>query len=232
MISYWSSRISLEDGRNSVTRAQTDYEAAQIQASAGTATQSAALNAEQALLSAQAAVLSTESAIASTKEKLCLMLGWNYGDEVEIAALPEPELSYSSTVNLEEDTAKAVEQNYDLMILRRQVKNAKVGSLQREYETTLASSEEAVKSNVRSAYQSLLLAENQYAQELKSFELEERTMQSSERKKAAGTISRNDYQSQVYSYESAKVKKENAAISLLAAQLSYRWAVDGLAAST
>lgn len=232
MLSYWSSLISLEDGKNSAARAQTDYEVTQMQAAAGTATQSAVLNAQQEVLSAQAAMISTESAIASAKENLCLMLGWNYGDEVEIAALPEPELSYSSTVNLEEDTAKAVEHNYDLMILRRQIKNAKVGSLQREYETTLASSEEAVKSSVKSAYQSLLLAENQYAQELKSFELEERTMESAERKKAAGTISRNDYQSQAYSYESAKVKKESAAISLLGAQLSYRWAVDGLASST
>lgn len=232
MISYWSYLISLENNQNTVAKAQTDYAVTQTQAAAGTATQTAVLNAEQAILSAQSAVTSTQSNIATTKEKLCLMLGWKYGDEVEIAALPEPDLTYSSTVNLEEDLVKAVENNYDLMVLRRQVKNARVGTLQREYETTLKSSEEAVRSNVQAAYQGLLLAEIQYTQEQKSFELEERTMQSMERKAGLGMVSQNDYTSQTYSYESAKVKKESAAISLLTAQLNYRWAVDGLASTT
>lgn len=232
MISYWSSLISLESNQNAVAKAQTDYTVAQTRAAAGTATQTTVLNAQQAILTAQSAVTSTESTIATTKEKLCLMLGWKYGDQVEIAALPEPALTYSSTVNLEADIAKAVESNYDLMVLRRQVKNARVGTLQREYETTLKSSEEAVRSNVQAAYQNLLLAELQYSQEMKSFELEERTMQSMERKAALGMVSQNDYTSQSYAYESAKVKKENAAIALLTAQLDYRWAVDGLAPTT
>lgn len=57
-------------------------------------------------------------------------------------------------------------------------------------------------------------------------------MQSAEVKMSIGTISRNAYDSQSYAYESAKVKKENAATALLKAQLDYRWAVDGLASST
>lgn len=232
MLTYWSYVLSLEDSKSSVTKSQTDYTVAQTQAAAGTATQTTVLNAEQAVLNAQAAVTTAESNIASTKENLCLMLGWKYGAQVEIAALPEPDLTFSAAINLDEDVVKAMENNYDLKILSRQAKNATVGYLQREYETTLKSSEEAVKSNVKSAYQSLLLAEDQYEQELTSYTLEEKTMQSADRKKAAGTISQNAYQSQVYSYESAKVKKETAAISLLKAQLSYQWAVDGLASST
>ena len=232
MLTYWSYVLSLEDSKSSVTKSQTDYTVAQTQAAAGTATQTNVLNAEQAVLNAQAAVTTAESNIASTKENLCLMLGWKYGAQVEIATLPEPDLTFSAAINLDEDVVKAVENNYDLKILSRQAKNATVGYLQREYETTLKSSEEAVKSNVKSAYQSLLLAEDQYEQELTSYTLEEKTMQSADRKKAAGTISQNAYQSQVYSYESAKVKKETAAISLLKAQLSYQWAVDGLASST
>ena len=124
-----------------------------------------------------------------------------------------------------------MENNYDLKILNRQVKNARVGTVQRSYETTLKSSEEAVKSNVRSAWQSLLLSENQYAQAKESFALEETGMQSAERKKAAGTISANSYQSQAYSYAAARAELDKAALSLLTAQLAYQWAVDGLASS-
>ncbi|MDD6072948.1 MAG: TolC family protein [Clostridium sp.] len=231
MISYWNAVISLESKRNAVEKAQTSMETAQKKLAAGTGTQTDVLTAQESLYNAQAAVTTAESTIAATKESLCLSLGWSYGSEVEIKALPEPAESYSSTVNLEEDIAKAVENNYDLMILNREVKNARVGTVQREYELSLESSKEAVKSSVQSAYQSLLLAETQYTQAQKSYELEERSMQSAERKKAAGTISSNAYQTQQYAYADARVEKETAAVALLKAQLAYQWAVNGLAAS-
>lgn len=231
MISYWNAVVSLQTRSNAAEKARKDLETAQTRAAAGTTSQTEVLNAQEALLTAQAAVTETESSIASIKENLCLMLGWQYGDEVEISTLPEPEASMSARIHLEEDIAKAVENNYDLKILNRQVKNARVGTVQRSYETTLKSSEEAVKSSVRSAWQSLLLSENQYAQAKESFALEEQSMQSAERKKAAGTISANAYQSQSYSYAAARAELDTAALSLLTAQLAYQWAVDGLASS-
>lgn len=231
MISYWNSIVSLESSKNAVEKAQTTLEMTQLRAAAGSATQTDVLNAEEALLNAQASVAAAESSIASAKEKLCLSMGWSYGANAEIGELPEPAAAYSSTVNLEADIAKAVENNYDLKILNRQIKNARTGTVQREYEATLKSSEEAVKSNIKSAYQALLLAEIQYEQALQSFELEEKAMQSADRKKAAGTISPNVYTSQQYTYADAAVQKETAAMSLLKAQLTYQWAVEGLAST-
>ena len=122
-------------------------------------------------MQAEAAITSAESAVASAKENLCLMLGWKYGDEVEIGELPEPEPAMSDSVNLDEDLVKAVENNYDIKILSRQIKNARQGATRRQYEETLKAVREAVKANVKSAWQSLLLAETQYAQTVKSFEL-------------------------------------------------------------
>lgn len=231
MISYWSNIISLESLKNTEAKAENELEIARQKAEAGSATQTEVLNAQDSLFRAKANITTTESRIASGRESLCLLLGWSYGEEVEIGALPEPELSYSSSISLEEDLVKAVEQNYELNILKRQVKNARTYTVQQSYETTLKSSEEAVKANVQSAYQNLLLAELQYEQALKGYELAEKTMQTTERKKAAGTISANNYQKQQYTYVDAKSEKENAAISLLKAQLSYQWAVDGLASS-
>lgn len=231
MISYWSNIISLESLKNTEAKAENELEIARQKAEAGSATQTEVLNAQDSLFRARANITTTESRLASGRESLCLLLGWSYGEEVQIGALPEPELSYSSSISLEEDLVKAVEQNYDLNILKRQIKNARTYTVQQSYETTLKSSEEAVKANVQSAYQNLLLAELQYEQALKGYELAEKTMQTAERKKAAGTISANNYQKQQYTYVDAKSEKENAAISLLKAQLSYQWAVDGLASS-
>lgn len=231
MVSYWNSVVSLESTKNAVAKAETALEIAKTKAAAGSVTQTEVLTAMETLFHAQANITTAESNIASTKEKLCLSMGWSYGADAEIGALPEPAVSYSSTIQLEEDIAKAVENNYDLKILNRQVKNARTYMVQSSYESTLKSSEEAVKSNVKSAYQSLLLAELQYEQVMKSFVLAEKNMQTADRKKAAGTISANAYQTQQYTYVDAKVQKETAAISLLKAQLAYQWAVDGLASS-
>lgn len=159
------------------------------------------------------------------------MLGWKYGASVEIGALPDPQEQMSASVNLEEDIAKAQENNYQLKILARQVNNAMTSTLKEQYQTTLTSGKEAVKSNVQSAYQNLKLSEAQYEQAKRSLELEEKTKQTNDRKLAAGLISQNAYQSATYSYESASVAKETAAMSLLQAQLAYQWAVGGLAST-
>lgn len=217
--------------QNQVSKAEKDYETANLKLSSGSATQTDVLDARETLLKAQASSTTAESNIASTKESLCQMLGWKYGASVEICALPDPQEQMSASINLEEDIAKAQENNYQLKILARQVNNAMTSTLKEQYQTTLTSGKEAVKSNVQSAYQNLKLSEAQYEQAKRSLELEEKTKQTNDRKLAAGLISQNAYQSATYSYESASVAKETAAMSLLQAQFAYQWAVGGLAST-
>ena len=231
MIQYWNAQENLKSVQNHVSKAEKDYETANLKFSSGSATQTDVLDAKETLLKAQASITTAESNIASTKESLCQMLGWKYGASVEIGALPDPQEQMSASVNLEEDIAKAQENNYQLKILARQVNNAMTSTLKEQYQTTLTSGKEAVKSNVQSAYQNLKLSEAQYEQAKRSLELEEKTKQTNDRKLAAGLISQNAYQSATYSYESASVAKETAAMSLLQAQLAYQWAVDGLAST-
>ena len=231
MIQYWNAQENLKSVQNQVSKAEKDYETANLKLSSGSATQTDVLDAKETLLKAQASITTAESNIASTKESLCQMLGWKYGASVEIGALPDPQEQMSASINLEEDIAKAQENNYQLKILARQVNNAMTSTLKEQYQTTLTSGREAVKSNVQSAYQNLKLSEAQYEQAKRSLELEEKTKQTNDRKLAAGLISQNAYQSATYSYESASVAKETAAMSLLQAQFAYQWAVDGLAST-
>ena len=217
MIQYWNAQENLKSVQNQVSKAEKDYETANLKLSSGSATQTDVLDAKETLLKAQASITTAESNIASTKESLCQMLGWKYGASVEIGALPDPQEQMSASINLEEDIAKAQENNYQLKILARQVSNAMTSTLKEQYQTTLTSGKEAVKSNVQSAYQNLKLSEAQYEQAKRSLELEEKTKQTNDRKLAAGLISQNAYQSATYSYESASVAKETAAMSLLQA---------------
>ena len=160
------------------------------------------------------------------------MLGWNYGDEVEIKELPEPDLDAIQSINLESDLNRALENNYDLKILKKKLQNSRSSTNEETYTEQVKSGEQAIKSNVTSAYQSLLLARNKYEQALNQLSLSEKQMKTAERKKAAGTISANSYQEQFYSYEDAKTEKQTAAYSLLSAQLDYEWAVNGLASAS
>ena len=155
MIQYWNAQENLKSVQNQVSKAEKDYETANLKLSSGSATQTDVLDAKETLLKAQASITTAESNIASTKESLCQMLGWKYGASVEICALPDPQEQMSASINLEEDIAKAQENNYQLKILARQVNNAMTSTLKEQYQTTLTSGKEAVKSNVQSAYQNL-----------------------------------------------------------------------------
>lgn len=148
MIQYWNAQENLKSVQNQVSKAEKDYETANLKLSSGSATQTDVLDAKETLLKAQASITTAESNIASTKESLCQMLGWKYGASVEIGALPDPQEQMSASVNLEEDIAKAQENNYQLKILARQVSNAMTSTLKEQYQTTLTSGKEAVKSNV------------------------------------------------------------------------------------
>ena len=89
MIQYWNAQENLKSVQNQVSKAEKDYETANLKLSSGSATQTDALDAKETLLKAQASITTAESNIASTKESLCQMLGWKYGASVEICALPD-----------------------------------------------------------------------------------------------------------------------------------------------
>lgn len=204
MISYWKAVKTLETGENSAESAQAEYEAVLIRASAGSATQNDVLNAKEALLKAQAAVEEAKSSIESTGETLCMSLGWNYGDAATIGELPSPRENMSASVSLEEDTEKALEQNYDLKILERKAHNAMESTLKEQYQTSLAAGKETVKSSVRSAWQALVLSEAQYEQAERELELEEKTKETMELKLEAGLVSRMEAVNETYSLTAAR----------------------------
>lgn len=232
MISYWSGVSGLESQNRALSKARTEEQTTQAKVAAGTATQAELLSAQEAVLTAQSSVTSAQSSLNETRDSLLLMLGWNYGEQVEIGQLPEPDPDKSASVSLESDTEKAVANNYDLKIMNKQLKNARSSTVEESYREKVKSGEQTVRSNVKSAYQSLLLAENKYKQAQNQLALEEQNMQTAERQKAAGTISQNSYQTQTFAYEDAKTSKETAAYSLLQAQLAYDWAVGGLASAS
>lgn len=232
MISYWESLHEQENLEQKQLQAQSAYDSALIRLSAGTAVQAELLSAKEGVTSAEAAILSNESGSKQTKEKLCLMLGWNYGSAVEIGQLPEPDVEWISAIQLQDDVSKGLEQNYELQILEKKIENAKNQSNRSSIEEQLKSGKETVSSNIENTYETLKLALSNYQQAQESFVSENASMASADRKMAAGMMTKNDYVTQQTVFTAARIAVFTNQLELLKAQLDYQWAVNGLAAAS
>lgn len=228
MINFWSQSYSLKNLEEARNQAVDAYNSSLTRQAAGLSTQAETLSAQEAVTSAEASILSAESSLDKTRESLCLMLGWSYGSQVEIGEAPEAGTEISS-VDLEADVAKGVENNYSLKILQKKLSMAQSVSSRQSLEETYKTQRETVSSNIKNAYQSLVLAQSDYAQAMESCALEKNSMDTAQRKMAAGTMTKNDYQKQVSSYSTVQTKAYTAKLALLQAGLDYQWAVDGLA---
>ncbi|NBH70526.1 TolC family protein [Clostridiaceae bacterium] len=229
MIQYWSQYYSLDSLRQKKVQAENSYQSEQNRLAAGMSTQAKVLSAKEAVSSAEASILSAESSLGKTKESLALMLGWKYGAEVEIGELPEPDLAQIGAIDIEADIQKALANNYSLKLTERRLKNARTEKVKNTQEQTQKNQRETIAANVKAGYDSLLLARSNYEQAVQAFELEQVSMASAERKLAAGTITRNEYQSQQTSYLNAEVSVLTQKLALLTAMVDYQWSVDGLA---
>ena len=231
MISYWNQYYSLESLRERKVLAESSYQSELTRMSAGMSTQEKVLSAKEAVTSAEASVLSAESNMEKTKQSLCLMLGWNYGSQVEIGELPELNLEEIGAINVESDIEKAQEQNYSIRLTTKRLENARTTKVRDSLTQTLASQQRTVANSVRSAYDSLILARSGYEQALSAYEMEQVSMDSAGRKLQAGTMTKNAYESQKSSYLTARVAVQTQELSLMQAKLAYDWAVAGLAAA-
>lgn len=229
MIDYWSQTYALKRLEESRLQSQLAYESTATKLSAGMSTQADLLSAKEAVTTAEASIVSANSSLGKTKETLCLMLGWTYGADVEICDVPEPDLEWMEYISLESDIPLALENSNSLKILKRQIENAVSVSNRESLEQSYKSQREVASNSVKNAYQNLLLAREDYAQALQTYELEKNTMDTADRKLQAGTMTRNAYEKQKSSFTTSEINVQTQKLELLRAQLDYQWAVNGLA---
>jgi hypothetical protein len=232
MISYYSQLYSLESLRQTKVQAESDLAAEQKRLAAGTSTQAKVLSAQQKVSSAEASIQSAESNLSKLKETLCLMFGWSYGSDVTIGELPEPDLDAIHAIDLDSDIAKATENNYSLKKTTLQLKNAKTETVKDTLTQTQKNAQKAIANSVSSSYQNLILAVSNYDQAQQSYAIQQTAMDTANRKKQAGTITDNAYQTIETAYQSAEVAVRTKKLALLTAYVEYQWAVDGLASAS
>lgn len=231
MITYWTQYYNLDGQKARVEQAKLSYQSEQNRLAAGMSTQSKVLSAKESVSNAEAALVTAESNLASTKESLCLMLGWGYGADVEIAELAEPDQSKIAAIDVNADIQTALENSYVYRLTKKQLTNARTDSVKEKLSETEKNQRETISNSVKSAYDSLLLAQSGYEQAQSALTLQEVSMKSADAKLAAGTITKNTYESQKASYTTAQVTARTQKLSLLQAMDDYDWAVNGLASA-
>ena len=231
MITYWTQYYNLDGQKARVEQAKLSYQSEQNRLAAGMSTQSKVLSAKESVSNAEAALVTAESNLASTKESLCLMLGWGYGADVEIAELAEPDQSKIAAIDVNADIQTALENSYAYRLTKKQLTNARTDSVKEKLTETEKNQRETISNSVKSVYDSLLLAQSSYEQAQSALALQEVSMKSADAKLAAGTITKNTYESQKASYTTAQVTAQTQKLSLLQAMVDYDWAVNGLASA-
>lgn len=231
MITYWTQYYNLDGQKARVEQAKLSYQSEQNRLAAGMSTQSKVLSAKESVSNAEAALVTAESNLASTKESLCLMLGWGYGADVEIAELAEPDQSKIAAIDVSADIQTALGNSYAYRLTKTQLTNARTDSVKEKLSETEKNQKETISNSVKSAYDSLLLAQSGYEQAQSALALQEVSMKSADAKLAAGTITKNTYENQKASYTTAQVTAQTQKLSLLQAMNDYDWAVNGLASA-
>lgn len=231
MITYWTQYYNLDGQKARIEQAKLSYQSEQNRLAAGMSTQSKVLSAKESVSNAEAALVTAESNLASTKESLCLMLGWGYGADVRIAELAEPDQSKIAAIDVNADIQMALENSYAYRLTKKQLTNARTDSVKEKLTETEKNQRETISNSVKSAYDSLILAQSGYEQAQSALALQEVSMKSADAKLVAGTITKNTYESQKASYTTAQVTAQTQKLSLLQAMNDYDWAVNGLASA-
>ncbi|RHP47888.1 TolC family protein [Clostridium sp. AF32-12BH] len=229
MIAYYVNQLQLELDQKNQELLNETIQSVQTQKSLGMATDVDVLTAEENLRNANKAILDDQNTIENNQEKLFVTLGWKHDGRPEVGTLPDPDVSRIAAMNPEADKAQAVENSYTMKINKRKLENAKSEDTKETLEKTIREDTQKIGAAVTSSYQNVLAAKATMDLRQAQSELQEKTMQTTERQYQLGMLGRLDYLNKKYAYDSAVIQAQTAKYNLLQAIQSYDWVLNGLA---
>ena len=147
----------------------------------------------------------------------------------EIGTLPEPDPDRIAAMNPAADKAQAVENSYTMKVNKRKLENAKSDDTKETLEKTIREDTQTIGASVTGSYQNVLAAKASMDLKGAQAQLQEKTMQTTERQYQLGMIGKLDYLNRKYAYDSAVIQAQIAKYNLLQAIQSYEWVLNGLA---
>lgn len=202
------------------------YEIAQVQTQVGMATQTELLSAQKGLLAAESSLTGLNNNIDSLRRSLCLMTGWTADANPDIRPVPDADLARIEAINLEEDTATAIANNYTL-ISERHNKGTSTSGKNKKLRS-VSEGEQQLTIKMEALYQDILQKKAAYDSAQTAYEKAELVKNASDIQYQTGQIGKAAYLGQQLAYLQAKSNKNSANLALFQAMQTYDWAVDGI----
>lgn len=228
-LSYYKTRLELESAKEELQNIVSDSTLMQTKQQAGAATLSDVLDTQERVRKQEKTVSELEQSVEDIRQKLIVMLGWSASAQPEIQEIPAVNLEEIDAINLEADQQYALEHNYTLKINQKKLENAKDEDNRAKLENTIQSNQRQIAVSVVSAWQDLKTAKRNYEQALADQQTEERNMELTRQKWAAGMITKLDFEKQQATLNSKERAVQTAEWNLLESLETYYADVNGLA---
>ena len=227
MIGYNSALVSRSMVEKLVELSNAAYEAQKLSAGLGMATEADTLSAQKDLISAQKSLLKINSTIDNLSSSLCMMTGYSADASPVIGGLPKLTDEMISALNLEEDTQKAVSNNYDV-ISERHSSSGRTTTGMKNKDDNVSEAEQNVIITMQAYYQGILQSKTAYEAANTAFQKATLEKDKADRSYNLKMLSKIQYLQAQMAYLKAQGEKESAYNTFYQAYNTYQWAVDGI----
>ena len=203
------------------------YEAQALSKQLGLATDADLLSAQKDLLLAKGSLIKINSTIDNLNRSLCMMTGYAADAAPAIGGLPQLTDEMIAALNLEEDTKKAVSNNYDL-ISERHASSGKTTTGMKNKDQSVSEAEQNVIVTMQAYYQGILQTKSAYEASCTAFQKATLEKDKADRSYNLKMISNIQYLQAQMAYLKAQGEKESAYNTYYQAYNTYQWAVQGI----
>lgn len=195
------------------------------------------ISAAASLTSARSQLEALDTQAASLKKTLCLLTGWGPEGDPVIGAVPSADVAAISSIDVDGDKEKAVNNNYSLISLRK----AKAGGMSqieqimtkpstqsRNKLQNMEYTEDTVRSNVQTLYDTILEKKAVYDSASTAWQAAQNNWQAAQIQYGNGSLSKIAFMQQELACLQARAAYTGADLNLQQAMENYNWAVAGL----
>ena len=229
MIGYDTIRQNIATLETMVQLYDRQYQMYTRQKELGLATDKDVLSSYTSFLSAQSQLASLNNQADSVRRSLCQLLGYDPETKPEIRSLPAFDMTRLEGMNLEEDTKKAIGNNYTL-ISQRTSAAGKTNAKRENRNKILDEGDQKLTIEMQRLYQDVMDKKAAYDAAATSYQAAEASWGAAQRQYQNGLISEIQYIGLQLAYYQKKATFESANLSLWQAMENYDWGITGLAA--
>lgn len=229
MIGYDTIRQNIATLETMVQLYDRQYQMYTRQKELGLATDKDVLSSYTSFLSAQSQLASLNNQADSVRRSLCQLLGYDPETNPEIRSLPAFDMTRLEGMNLEEDTKKAIGNNYTL-ISQRTSAAGKTNAKRENRNKILDEGDQKLTIEMQRIYQDVMDKKAAYDAAATGYQAAEASWGKAQRQYQNGLISEIQYIGLQLAYYQKKAAFESANLSLWQAMENYDWGITGLAA--